>query len=244
MLKKKRATDKIKEVKEQPHFIGHRERLRQRFRKSGGDGISEHELLEMILFRAVLRREVKPLAKRLLAHFGSFPAVIAADRDQLKMCPDIGDRIVDELHLIHTAIRFAMRPKMTQKPLLAHWENLFYYCQQHISYQAVECFYVLFLDTKYRLIEAERLYKVTINSTIAYPREIARHALRLNAVSVVLVHNHPSGDPEPSQADITLTEEIARALKAIDVKVHDHIIVARGKVASFHKLNLSRALNP
>ena len=232
------------QLQETPHFIGHRKRLRERFRRSGGSGISEHELLELILFRAVPRREVKPIAKQLLARFGSFPAVIAAERAQIKSLPDIGDRIVDELHLINAAVIHAMRQKIIDKPLLAHWQDLFDYCQQHIGYRAVECLHVLFLDTKHRLIDDALLNKGTVDRNVAYPREIVRQALALGAVSVVLVHNHPSGDPEPSQEDILLTKELAATLKAVEMRLHDHIIVARGRVASFQKLNLLRELSP
>lgn len=228
------------------HFLGHRERLRQRFRESGCNikSISEYELVELILYRSHERADVKPIAKKLLKHFGSFAELINAERKELMEIEGVGERAADEILIIHAALTHALHQKLFNKPLLSSWQDLFYYCQQNIGYKPVECLHIFFLNTKHYLIEDTMLHEGSVNRASIFPREVLRLAINYNASSVVLAHNHPSGDHEPSREDIILTREIATILKAADIKLHDHIIVSRGQVSSFQQLNLFRDLNP
>lgn len=230
--------------KEKPHFLGHRERLRERFREKGRTGLAEYEMVEMILYRALPRGDVKPLAKKLLEHFDSFSQLINADRQAILELPNVGERVADELLLIREALTLALRQKLTEKPLLTAWQDLFDYCQQNIGYKSIECLHAFFLNTKNYLILDKLIHEGSINRTSIFPREILRQAINCNASSVVLAHNHPSGHSEPSREDILLTKEIATALKAADIKLHDHIVVAKGSVSSFQQLHLFKELNP
>lgn len=230
----------------EPNFLGHRERLRKRFRESGDDikSISEYELVELILYRSHPRADVKPIAKKLLKHFGNFAELINAERKQLMEIEGVGERAADEILLIHTALTHSLHQNLFNKPLLTAWQDLFNYCQQNIGYKPIECLHVFFLNTKHYLIKDKVMYEGSVNQTSVFPREILRHAINYNASSVVLAHNHPGGDQEPSSEDIILTREIAKTLKAADIKLHDHVIVSRGKISSFQQLNLFRELNP
>jgi DNA repair protein RadC len=230
--------------KEKPHFVGHRERLRTRFREKGMDGVAEYELVEMILARATPRGDVKPLAKKLLKHFGGFAHLINASRSDLISQPNVGDRIADELFLFHEAIKLALKQKLLNLPLLIAWQDLFDYCQQTIGYKSIECLHAFFLNAKHYLIKDQIIHEGSVSRMSVFPRDILRHAINCNASSVVLAHNHPSGNPEPSHEDIALTKEIADVLKAADIKLHDHVLVAKGAVSSFQQLNLFRELNP
>ena len=232
---------KDKEVKkEKEDFLGHRTRLRQRFRRVGAQGLDEHEVLELILFRAIPRADTKSLAKRLLRIFGSFPAVIGASRDSLLTVEQVGERVADELQLFHEALSLASRHKIMKKNLLGAWQDLFNYCQLHIGYQSIECFHILYLNHKNYLIRDEEQQKGTIDYSAVYPREIVKRALELNASAVVFVHNHPSGQADPSRQDIETTRKLIDMLKNLHIEVLDHIIVARGAITSFQKLNLLR----
>lgn len=230
--------------KEEPHFLGHRERLRNKFRERGRNALADYELTELILYRALPRGDVKPLAKKLIKHFGSFVKLIHAPRENLLSLPDVGDRVADELLLIRESINLALHQKIEKLPLLTAWQDLFHYCQQNIGYKEIECLHVFFLNAKHHLIKDEVLNEGTINRTQIYPREILRRAINYNACSVVLVHNHPSGNPAPSREDILMTKEVATVLKAADIKLHDHILVAKGAISSFQEMNLFEELNP
>ena len=229
---------------EKLHYLGHRERLRERFRENGKGGIADYELVELILYRAIPRGDSKPLAKKLLKDYGSFAALINAPREELLAKQNVGPRVADELLLIREAITHALHHKLINRPLLTAWQDLFNYCQQNIGYKSFECLHVFFLNTKHYLIKDEVVYEGTINRTSVFPREILRQAISYNASSVVLAHNHPSGISDPSGEDILLTKEIAKALKAADIKLQDHIIVGKGAVSSFQQLNLFQELNP
>ncbi len=220
------------------HAFGHRDRLRERFRRGNLDALQDYEILELILFRAIPRGDVKPLAKNLLAHFGNFSAVISASRASLASMPGAGERVADELKLIDAATIMAARHKIAGRPLISSWDQLVEYCQRLLGYQQIEQFHIFFLDNKNRLIKDEVQQKGTINHTTIYPREIASRALELGAVSVILAHNHPSGDAAPSENDIKVTKEISEVLKPLKIIIHDHLIVARGNVTSFRNLNL------
>ena len=218
--------------------FGHRERLRDRFRDNGVAALQDYELLEMILFRAIARGDVKPLAKSLLKHFGNFSAVISAPRGQLASMPGVGARVADELKLVDAATMIAARHKIIDRPMMSDWNAVLEYCQRLLGYRQVEQFHIFFLDNKNCLIADEIQQKGTINHTTIYPREIASRALELGAVSLILTHNHPSGDPRPSAKDIKVTNQIAAVLKPLNITVHDHVIVARGEVASLRNMDL------
>ena len=220
------------------HASGHRERLRDRFRDNGVAALQDYELLELILFRAIARGDVKPLAKSLLKHFGNFSAVISAPRGQLASMPGVGARVADELKLVDAATIMAARHKIIGRPLMSDWDAVLEYCQRLLGYRQVEQFHIFFLDNKNCLIADEIQQKGTINHTTIYPREIASRALELGAVSLILTHNHPSGDPRPSAKDIKVTNQIAAVLKPLNITVHDHVIVARGEVASLRNMDL------
>ncbi len=220
------------------HMHGHRDRLRARFRKAGAEGLADYEMLELLLFRVIRRGDVKPLAKALLEHFGDLAAVLAAPREQLMEFPGAGEQVAGELALIHAAAGLAAKTKLQDRPLLSSWSSLLDYCQITMAHRDVEQFRVFYLDRKNRLIADEVHQEGTIDHASIYPREILRRGLQLQASSVILAHNHPSGDPAPSRDDIEITEAIVESLKGAKIVVHDHIVVGRGAHVSFKNLRL------
>jgi len=223
---------------EVPHFHGHRERLRGRFREAGPDALADYELLELLLFRAIPRRDVKPLAKALLKRFGSFAEVLAAPERLLAEVEGSSAAVILELKVAHaTAIRIG-RSKVVQRPVLSSWLALIDYCRTAMAFAEREEFRLLFLDKKNGLIGDEVMHRGTVDHTPVYPREIVRRALQLNASAVILVHNHPSGDPAPSRADIEMTNEIVALAEPLGITVHDHLIVGRKGHSSFRALGL------
>lgn len=218
--------------------VGHRSRLRDRFRTGGEAALADYELLEMILFRAFPRGDTKPLAKRLLKRFGTFAEVVAAPRARLKEVEGVGDRVVDELKLIRVAAERLARSEIVSKPALTSWSSVLDYLRIAHAYEAEEHFRVLFLDKKNRLIADEVQGRGTVDHTPVYVREVMKRALELAATAIILVHNHPSGDPEPSRADIDMTRLIVSAGKPLNIVVHDHIIVGRKGHASLKALQL------
>ncbi|MGP0059883.1 MAG: RadC family protein [Beijerinckiaceae bacterium] len=221
-----------------PHHLGHRERLRDRFRTGGGAALADYELLELVLFRAIPRRDVKPLAKALLARFGTFAAVAAARPERLKEINGVSEAMVTELKIIEeAAIRFA-KAAVEGRPVMDSFSAVIAYCQTVMAYLDREQFRILFLDKKNLLIADEVQTTGTIDHAPVYPREIMRRALELNATALILVHNHPSGDPTPSTADIQLTSQIVTLGKSLNVTVHDHLIIGRNGFASFRGLQL------
>ncbi len=217
---------------------GHRERLRARFMNGGADAFPDYEMLELVLFAAIPRRDVKPLAKGLLAHFGSFAEVIAAPRERLLEIDGIGESVVIQFKVIEAAALRLSRTRLIGKPALSSWQALLDYCKAAMARTAREEFRVLFLDRKNVLIADEVQSAGTIDHTPVYPREIVKRALELSASAMILVHNHPSGDPTPSRADIEMTREIAAASKPLGIAVHDHLVVGRSGHASFKSLGL------
>ena len=217
---------------------GHRKRLRERFRKDGGAAMPDYELLEMILFRPLPRRDTKPLAKRLIAHFGSFPDVINAPAERLKEVEGVSTGVVDELKLVGAAALRLMRGAILEKPVLGSWDNVLNYCRAAMGFEKREQFRILFLDKKNRLIADEVQQQGTVDHTPVYVREVVKRALELSATAIILVHNHPSGDPTPSRADIDMTKLIIMAAKPLAIEVHDHIIVGRDGHASMKALRL------
>ncbi len=221
-----------------PHFSGHRERLRERFRKGGSDALPDYELLELILFRAVPRRDTKPLAKSLIERFGSFAEVISANPERLKEISGIGDNVATEIKLVHAAALRLSQGEIMQRPALSSWTLLIDYCRSSMAFNEKEQFRILFLDKKNILIADEVQQEGTVDHTPVYTREVVKRALELAASSIILVHNHPSGDPTPSQPDIIMTRKIIEAAEKLNIKIHDHIIVGKQGHASFRGLGL------
>ncbi len=217
---------------------GHRERLRARFLKGGADAMPDYELLELTLFAALPRRDTKPLAKALLARFGSFAEVIAAPRAQLMEVKGVGEGVANHLKIVEAAAHRLAKTQVIGRPALSSWTALLDYCTAAMARSANEEFRVLFLDRKNVLIADEVQNRGTVDHTPVYPREIVKRALELSASAIILVHNHPSGDPTPSKADIAMTREIVAAAKALSIAVHDHLVIGRGGHASFKSLGL------
>lgn len=217
---------------------GHRERLRDRFAKGGADAMPDYELLELTLFAALPRRDTKPLAKALLARFGSFAEVIAAPRARLLEVKGVGEGVVHHLKIVEAAAQRLAKTRVINRPALSSWTALLDYCTAAMARAQNEEFRVLFLDRKNILVADEVQNRGTVDHTPVYPREIIKRALELSASAVILVHNHPSGDPTPSKADIAMTREVAGAAKALGIAVHDHLVIGRGGHASFKSLGL------
>lgn len=217
---------------------GHRGRLRERFTNGGADAVPDYELLEMILFRAFPRIDTKSIAKRLLARFGSFAEVVSAPPDRLKEIEGVGDRAVQELKLIKTAAERLTRGEIKSRPALSSWSGVLDYLRLAQGFEDREYFRILFLDKKNALIADEVQGRGTVDHTPVYVREVVKRALELSATAIILVHNHPSGDPTPSRADIDVTKQIIDAAKPLGVTVHDHVIVGRHGHASLKALRL------
>ena len=218
--------------------LGHRARMRTRLIESGPDSLLDHELLEMLLFIALPRRDTKPIAKALLARFGSFAAAISAPIRELREVEGLGDAGIAALKAVQGAALRMMRAEVAERPLLNNWDRLIAYLTAALSRERVEQFRVLFLDTKNRLLADEAQAKGTVNHTPVYPREVLRRALDLQATALILVHNHPSGDPTPSRADIEMTREVRAAAEALGIVVHDHLIMGNGRHTSFRREGL------
>jgi DNA repair protein RadC len=222
----------------EPHYLDHRQRLRARFMDGGADAVPDYELLELVLFAAIPRRDVKPLAKTLIAKFGSFADAIAAPRERLLEVDGVGETVVTYLKIVEAAALRLSKTRLLNRPALSSWNALLDYCAAAMARNPSEEFRVLFLDRKNMLIEDEVQGRGTVDHTPVYPREIVKRALELGASSLILVHNHPSGDPTPSRADIEMTREIAAAAKALRISVHDHLVIGRKGHASFKALGL------
>jgi len=221
-----------------PHHVGHRDRLRQRFAQKGADALADYELLELYLFRSIPRRDIKPLAKELIAKFGSFAEVVSAPVARLTEVKGISENIAIDLKIIQAAGTKLGRETVMSRPVLSSWTALLDYCRSAMQFEEREQFRVLFLDRKNRLIADEILGQGTIDRAPVYPREVIKRALELNAAAIILTHNHPSGDPTPSQSDIDMTANMVDVAKAIGISVHDHIIVGRQNTVSFKSLGL------
>jgi DNA repair protein RadC len=235
MLKKKSDSDG---AASKPHYHGHRERLRDRFRKAGAGALSDYELLELLLFRALPRQDVKPLAKTLLERFGSFAEVIAAPETLLREVKGLGDAGITELKITQAAAARMMQDAIKNRPVLSSWQSVLDYCRAAQGFADREQFRIFFLDKRNQLIADEVQQIGTIDQAPVYPREVVKRALELSATALVLVHNHPSGDPTPSRADIQMTREIVTVATSLGIAVHDHIIVGKAGHASFKALKL------
>ncbi|MBI1187703.1 MAG: DNA repair protein RadC [Alphaproteobacteria bacterium] len=221
-----------------PHYHDHGARLREKFETAGPVALADYEILELLLFRVIPRRDTKPLAKALIARFGDIAGVLGAPQALLAETPGAGPAVALELKVVQAALERAARAEATRRPLIGSWSQLTNYCRVAMAQAAREQFRVLFLDIKNQLIADEVLNEGTIDHAPVYPREVARRALELSAAAVILVHNHPSGDPTPSAADVSITKEIVLATDAIGVKVHDHLVIGRRGEASLKSLGL------
>ncbi len=217
---------------------GHRQRLRARLLTAGPDSVADHELLELVLFLALPRRDTKPVARALLARFGSFANVIAAPLPELRSVEGIGEAGAAALRTVQAAALRLMRSELQGRPVLSNWDALMGYLNAQLARERVEQFRILFLDGKNRLLADEPQARGTVNHTPVYPREVAKRALELHASALILVHNHPSGDPAPSRPDIEMTREIGRAVATLGVVLHDHVIVGNGTWVSFRNEGL------
>jgi DNA repair protein RadC len=226
------------EPTETPHYHGHRERLRERFRSAGPQALSDYELLELALFAALPRRDTKPLAKLLLKTFGSFAEVVHAPEARLREVEGIGDASITQLKLLAAAATRSARSELQQRKALSSWNDVIDYCRTSMAFADKEHFRILFLDKRNQLIADEVQQTGTVDHTPVYPREVIKRALELSATAVILVHNHPSGDPTPSQADIQMTKAIVDIAQPLGIAVHDHIIVGRGGHASLKGMKL------
>ncbi|MBE7732044.1 RadC family protein [Devosia faecipullorum] len=222
-----------------PHYLGHRERARERFNTIGGDALADYELLELLLHILLPQRDTKALAKDLLAHFGSFSAVLGASPTRLGEIKGLGPTSITNLKVIQAAAQRYGRDQIDrEQPILASWSQLIDYCRSQMAYETIEQFRILFLDKKNRLIADEVQQTGTVDHTPVYPREVIRRTLELSATALILVHNHPSGDPAPSSADVRMTREIADIAKPLGIALHDHIIIGKSGHASLRGLKL------
>ncbi len=224
--------------KPKPHYHGHRDRLRARFSEGGAAALADYELLELYLFRSIPRRDVKPLAKALIAKFGSFAETVSAPIHLLVEVKGIREKTALDLKILQAGALRLAQESVLSRPVLSSWTALLDYCRSAMQFEDKEQFRVLFLDKRNRLIADEILGQGTVDRAPVYPREVIKRALELSATAIILAHNHPSGDPTPSQNDIDLTNQIITAAKALGVAVHDHLIIGRKNIASFKTLGL------
>lgn len=221
-----------------PHYVEHRKRLRERFVRGGAEALADYELLELILFRAIPRHDVKPLAKSLIAEFGSLAQVLSAPTERLAEIRGLGEAAVVEIKIVQAASLALARAKVIKRPAITSWQALLDYCTASMAHDQNEQFRILFLDKKNVLIADEIQQKGTVDHTPVYPREVVKRALELGASAIILVHNHPSGDPTPSRGDIEMTKLIAKAGGGVGIRIHDHLVIGRGSHASFKSLGL------
>ncbi|CCJ07148.1 DNA repair protein RadC [Methylocystis sp. SC2] len=221
-----------------PHYHGHRQRLRDRFMDAGEAALADYEMLELLLFRAIARRDVKPLAKALIARFGSFAETVAARPERLREVEGLSEAAIVEIKLVEAAAKRLARGALQKRPVLSSFMEVLDYCRTAMAFAEREEFRILFLDKRNALIADEVQGVGTIDHTPVYPREIVRRALELGASALILAHNHPSGDPTPSSADIRMTKDIAAIAQPFGITVHDHLIVGRHGHASFRGLKL------
>lgn len=210
-----------------PHYTGHRDRLRTRFAENGAKALADYELLELILFRSIPRRDTKPIAKALLARFGTVAEVLSAPIQRLTEIDGIGRSVALDLKIVQATGQRLAQDSVQKKTILSSWSELLAYCHTAMAYETKEQFRILFLDKKNQLIADEVQQVGTVDHTPVYPREVVKRALELSSTAVILLHNHPSGDPTPSQADILMTQKIIEVAKPLGISVHDHIIIGK-----------------
>jgi DNA repair protein RadC len=223
---------------ETPHYHGHRMRLRDRFHSAGAGALSDYELLDMVLFTAKPRGDMKPLAKLLIKKVGSFAEVINAPEARLREIDGVGERTITELKLIAAAASRIAKGRVERRTALSSWSDVIDYCRTSMAFAEKEQFRILFLDKRNQLISDEVQQTGTVDHTPVYPREVIKRALEVSATAIILVHNHPSGDPTPSQADIQMTKAIIDIATPLGISVHDHLIVGKNGHASMKGLKL------
>ncbi|MFC4667938.1 DNA repair protein RadC [Seohaeicola nanhaiensis] len=217
-----------------PSYIAdHRSRLRARFMTGGAAAMPDYELLELVLFRALPRKDTKPLARALLDRFGDFNRVLSAPPDQLAEVDGVGEAVITDLKVIEAAAHRMARSRVLQRHVISSWDAVLDYCHTTMAHRETEQFRVFYLDRKNILIADEEQARGTVDHVPVYPREVAKRALELNASALILVHNHPSGDPTPSQADIAMTQQIKAACDALGLTLHDHLIIGKSQELSF-----------
>lgn len=218
----------------QPSYIkDHRKRLRDRFMSGGADAVPDYEMLELVLFRAIPRRDVKPLAHKLIEKFGDFNRVMSAPVERLAELSGVGDAVITELKIVEAAAHRLARSKVMERHVISSWDAILDYCHTTMAHRETEQFRVLYLDRKNVLIADEEQGKGTVDHVPVYPREVVKRALDINASAIILVHNHPSGDPTPSEADIVVTNQIQDAAEALGLVLHDHLIIGKSSELSF-----------
>jgi DNA repair protein RadC len=218
------------------HFHGHRARLKEKLLNQGVEALADYELLEVLLFLALPQRDTKPLAKTLLAHFGNYAAVLRASPEELMAIKGVGQTVVTALKTVQGAALRLLEKDIVAQPIIRSFETVINYYRAQIGFELAEQFRLLFLDTKNAIIKDEAQQTGTINHAVIYPREVVKRALELGAAAVIMVHNHPSGDPTPSTADIDMTAQVQNALKAVGISLHDHLIITRREYASLKGL--------
>lgn len=223
---------------ESPHYLGHRARLRERFLGPSGAELPDYELIELVLFSAKPRGDVKPLAKALLKRFGSFAKVINAEESALREVPEVGDAVIAALKTIRVSAQRLIKSEISDQPVIQSWSALMDYCKLAMGNNKIEEFRVLFLNHRHALITDEVMQRGTVNHTPVYPREIVKRALELSASAIILLHNHPSGDATPSKADIDITKQIINAAASVNIAVHDHVIITQSGHYSFKSYGL------
>jgi DNA repair protein RadC len=223
---------------DKPHYTGHRERLRERFLKDMGQGFSDYELVEMLLFMAHPRGDVKPLAKDLIKRFGGFAELLAAEPAEIRKVPSAKDATVSALKVVQASSLRMMQARLLNRPAIASWQQLLDYCHAAMAREKREQFRIIFLDRKNTLIADELQATGTIDHTPVYPREVVKRALDLGASAIIMVHNHPSGDPTPSAGDIEMTREVQEAAGRLGITVHDHVIIGRTGHSSLENMGL------
>lgn len=217
-----------------PSYIkDHRARLRERFMAGGAAAMPDYELLELLLFRSIPRRDVKPLARQLLDAFGDFNRVVTAPPERLAAVEGVGEAVITDLKVLEAAAHRMARARVMQRQVISGWDALLDYCHTTMAHRETEQFRILFLDRKNVLIADEEQARGTVDHVPVYPREVAKRALELNASALILVHNHPSGDPTPSDSDIHMTDQIQTALTALGITLHDHLIIGKSAELSF-----------
>jgi DNA repair protein RadC len=217
-----------------PSYIAdHRQRLRQRFMQGGSTAMPDYELLELVLFRSIPRRDVKPLARALLDAFGDFNRVVTATAERLREIDGIGDAVITDLKVLEASAQRMARARVMKTHVISSWDAILDYCHTTMAHRQTEQFRILFLDRKNILIADEEQARGTVDHVPVYPREVAKRALELNASALIVVHNHPSGDPTPSRADIDMTEHVDAACAVLGIVLHDHLIIGKSRELSF-----------
>jgi DNA repair protein RadC len=227
-----------KDAQDKPHYLGHRHRLREKLLKNGPDSLADYELLELLLAQALPRIDVKPLAKTLIKEFGGFAGVIAADPTALGRIKGMGEGAIAGLKTVRAAALLMTKQELIDKPVIGNWQKLLDYCRISLAEEKIEQFHLLFLDHKNTLIAHERQQTGTIDHAPVYSREVVKRALELGASAIIMVHNHPSGDPTPSKDDVAMTKAVAAAAEKLGILLHDHVVVGRKGHKSMRSLGL------